>query len=93
MLTIFTPETGDTDVPITVFPVLFGPGQLSSSVLIGQNQAFENELLMFESDWTILLFHLDDDEPRISPKKGIGSGSKNSSGGHFYRFLTSHSSS
>ncbi len=93
MLTIFTPETGDADVPITVFPIFFGPGQMSSSVLIGQNQIREYEGLMFVSDWTILLFHLDMDEPQISPKKGIGSGSVNSSGGHFARFLTFHSSS
>jgi hypothetical protein len=38
-------------------------------------------------DWTILLFHVYKDDPQISPKKGIGSGSKNSSGGHFSRIL------
>ena len=32
MLAILAPETGDANVPVTVFPVFFGPGQLSSSV-------------------------------------------------------------
>jgi len=32
MLAKFTPEAADTDVPITIFPIFFGPGQLSSSV-------------------------------------------------------------
>jgi len=32
MLAVFTPEIGDADIPITVFPVFFGLGQMSSSV-------------------------------------------------------------
>jgi len=32
MLAVFTPEIGDADVPIAVFPIFFGPGQMSSSV-------------------------------------------------------------
>ncbi len=38
-------------------------------------------------DRTVLLFHLDELERHISPKKGIGSGSKISSGGHFSKLL------
>jgi len=92
MLAVFTPETGDADVPIAVFPVFFGPGQMSSSLSwTCTPQLNTSQYTQISLDCPFV--NLDEDDLKFSPKKGIGSGSKNSSGGHFYIFHIAYSSS
>lgn len=75
MFAVLFPETSNANIPITISPTLMGSGQTSSSIGRTSTLKWMRFLFIYLSE-LVLFYHLSSDEPEISPKKGIGSGTQ-----------------